>query len=111
MGLIGVCLMPLENPPDLGISFADKIFHSLIYLILTFLWFYTLVLHFKIGSEKAILYISLLSIIFGIIIEILQEVFTNTRQADVLDVVANSLGVVVAAGLLILKKRNSVKKL
>lgn len=103
--------MPIETPPDLGISFADKIFHSLVYLILAFLWFYTLIYHFNIENGKAILIASLISIIFGIIIELLQEVVTETRQADLFDVVANSLGVLVATGLLILKKRNSVKKL
>lgn len=111
MALIGVCLIPLEGPPDFGISFADKIFHSLVYFVLTFLWFYSLIFHFKIEKGKAVLYASFISIIFGIIIEILQEVFTDTRQADLLDVVANSLGVVTATGLLALKKRNSVKKL
>lgn len=103
--------MPIERPPDFGVSFADKIFHSFTYIILTFLWFYTLCFHFNTRIRKAILYASVISIIFGIIIELFQEVFTKTRQADLLDVIANTVGVFFATGFLLLKNRNSVKKL
>ncbi|PKQ44470.1 teicoplanin resistance protein VanZ [Confluentibacter flavum] len=95
----------------MGVSFGDKIFHSLSYAVLAFLWFYTFFFQFKISKTKAILFASVISIIFGIIIEVLQGVFTSTRQADVYDVLANSLGVLFAACLLLLKNINTVKKL
>ncbi len=109
--LASVCLLPIKKLPDVGISFGDKIFHSLTYAVLAFLWFYTFFLQFKISKKSAIMFASVISIIFGIIIEVLQGVFTATRQADVFDVLANSLGVLFTASLLLLKNRNTVKKL
>ncbi len=111
LALAAVCLMDFKKLPDLGISFADKIFHSLTYVLLTFLWFVTLIFQFEMGHKKAILYASAISIVFGIIIEVLQGVFTATRHADVLDVLANSLGVLFMASLIMLKNRITVKKL
>jgi len=111
LALASVCLIQFKKLPDLGISFGDKIFHSLTYVVLAFLWYYTLVFQFKICNKKAIVYASAISIIFGIIIEVLQGVFTVTRQADVFDVLANSLGVFFAAMVLLLKNRIRVKNL
>ncbi|WP_317044934.1 VanZ family protein [Confluentibacter flavum] len=111
LALASVCLLPIKKLPDVGVSFGDKIFHSLSYAVLAFLWFYTFFFQFKISKTKAILFASVISIIFGIIIEVLQGVFTSTRQADVYDVLANSLGVLFAACLLLLKNINTVKKL
>ena len=111
MALIAVCLYPFNKLPDIGVSFADKIFHSFTYVILVFLWFKTFVLHFKIVKIKSIIYASIISIIFGIIIEVLQEVLTETRRGDVYDVLANSIGVLFTASILLLKNRNTVKKL
>lgn len=49
--------------------------------------------------------------IYGIIIEILQGVFTNNRQVELNDVFANLVGVIVAAIFfaLVLKKNNDMK--
>jgi len=40
--------------------------------------------------------IILITISYGIVIEVLQGVFTETRKADFYDVLANSTGVIVA---------------
>jgi VanZ family protein len=111
LALAVVCLIPSDTLPDVEVSFADKIFHSVTYVVLTFLWFYSLVLSFKMETLNAIVYASVISIIFGIIIEVLQETLTETRRGDVLDVLANSLGVLFAASIIWFKNRNSVKKL
>ncbi|WP_100614129.1 VanZ family protein [Confluentibacter citreus] len=95
----------------MGVSFSDKLFHSLTYAILAFLWFNTFFFQFKKNKKVAIIYASIIAIIFGIIIEVLQGAFTATRQADVFDVLANSLGVLFTVSLLLLKNRNTVKKL
>lgn len=42
-----------------------------------------------------------IAIIYGIIIEVFQDVFTLTRTADYLDVVANSIGAI--SGLVFLR--------
>jgi VanZ family protein len=111
LALLVVCLYPFKKLPDVGVSYADKLFHSFTYIILSFLWFETLVLYFKIDKIKAILYASIIAIIFGIIIEVLQGALTASRQADINDVLANSSGVVFTASVLWLKNRIIVKKL
>lgn len=105
LALTVVCLIPSNKLPDVEVSFADKIFHSITYLVLTFLWFYSFVYRFKIERMKALIYASVISVAFGIIIEVLQEILTETRSADLLDVLANSLGVFMAACSLLLKKQ------
>lgn len=110
LALASVCLISFKKLPDIGVSFGDKLFHSFTYVILVFLWYNSLVFHFKRDKINSIIYASIIGIIFGIIIEVLQGVFTTTRHADVFDVLANSLGVLVAASLLVLKNRNTVKK-
>lgn len=97
--------MPSNKLPDVEVSFADKIFHSITYLVLTFLWFYSFFYRFKIERMKALIYASVIAVAFGIIIEVLQEILTETRSADLLDVLANSLGVFMAACSLLLKKQ------
>lgn len=111
LSLVVVCLLPLKKVPDIGVSFGDKVFHMLSYIVLTCLWFYSFYVHFKIDRRKSLAYACVLSVVFGIIIEVLQEVLTNTRHADILDVLANSLGVLIAASIILLINRNTVKKL
>ena len=72
--------------------------HSGAYFVMTFLWlFYFLIkkpdnYDFKKGFVK----ISALIIVFGMLIEVLQGVFTSYREPDWADVLANTIGVVLA---------------
>lgn len=53
----------------------------------------------------------LVSVTYGILIEILQEVFTTTRKADIMDVLANAIGGLIAViGLALYKnfKQNKI---
>ena len=43
-----------------------------------------------------LIWVVFVSILFGILIEVLQELCTTTRSADVFDMLANSLGAIVA---------------
>lgn len=109
--LIYVSLMKLTNIPDTGVSFADKIFHFLAYFVLTCLWFAAFVYHFNIKKTKAIIYASLFSIGFGIIIEVLQDTLTAYRALDVYDVLANTSGVLLAVVIMVFKNDIGVKKI
>ena len=68
-------------------SFGDKIFHFCAYALLVYLWSYTISVKYNISKNKVIIYVSVCAIIFGIIIEVLQKVLTNTRYFDVDDIV------------------------
>lgn len=81
----------------------DKIVHFSFYCGAAFLGCFALVERFKdILSRKKVFFISFLfSVIYGIIIEVLQMTFTESRHGDILDVLANTCGAVV--GVLLVK--------
>lgn len=85
-----------ENIP----SFSDKIFHFLAYVIFTWLWFNAFFYHFNFNKIKSILLSILVSVTFGIVIEVLQHLITTTRGFDILDIFANILGVIISAILI-----------
>ena len=61
--------------------------------------------------NKSIWYAVLFAFIFGIILELLQGVTPNARVTDLLDILANTLGILVMAFLISWKKQTLVKKL
>lgn len=109
IALATVSLIRLNNLPDVGVSFGDKIFHFLAYALLTLLCFATLSLTFSMEKTRAILIAGVFAIIFGILIEVLQDTMTEFRALDVYDVLANSLGALLVSVILIFKNRLQVK--
>ncbi len=72
---------------------ADKIVHFSFHFVLSA--FACLMLFFEHNYQKSIKTVSFVfffSLIFGIIIECFQEVFTTKRHADIFDVLANVVG-------------------
>ena len=90
---IGILCLSLIKVPksDINISNIDKLYHSFAYFVLTISW---LISFRKNSKNKYLVVIS--CIIFGIIIEVIQSTLTNYRTGDLLDVLANSLGVILA---------------
>ena len=86
----------------------DKYVHFTFHFVFTMLWsYYFFVLYDKVNF-KIVLGIVLLSFIYGVLIEILQETFTLSRHADVVDVIANSAGAITAfVFLMIVKNKTS----
>lgn len=69
------------------------------YFVFVLLWSYAL----KKKNNKTVKVV-LFSIVYGIIIEVLQATITLNREADVIDALANSLGACTALLFLKLKK-------
>ncbi len=91
------CLAQLNNVPFKGVSNLDKVVHSFFHFVFTLLWFLFFQKQFKtIKNTKPLLVSLVLSVFFGISIEIAQELFTTTRHADVFDVLANTSGALIA---------------
>ncbi|WP_348797645.1 VanZ family protein [Flavobacterium adhaerens] len=87
------CLIKASAIPVVSIPNIDKCIHAFFYFVLTFLWFLFFYKQLKLDSIfKPLLFSFMVSFFFGILIEILQQTFTTTRQADALDVVANLVG-------------------
>ena len=109
IALTVVCLIDLNSVIEVKISFGDKIFHSLSYVVLTVLWYYTFYYNLKFNKGKALIYAVVISIIFGIVIEVLQGTVTTYRSSDIIDVYANSLGAILAAVVIGIKNKYILK--
>lgn len=92
--------LDLDDVEEVIPSFSDKIFHFLAYFIFTWLWFNAFFYKFHFNKIKSISFSVLISIMFGIIIEVLQHLITTTRGFDILDIFANILGVIISAILI-----------
>ena len=82
--------------PKVEVSYSniDKVYHLFAYFMLSSCW---LLSFYKKPALKYIIVIS--CIIYGIIIEVLQDTLTLYRTGDFKDVLANTLGIVL--GLLV----------
>ena len=73
---------------------SDKIGHSIAYFFLMLSWLYTFVRKEKFNNWAR--YAIVGCFIYGIIIEGLQMTITSYRTASYLDIIANSIGIIVA---------------
>ena len=108
--LTTVCLIKINKLPDVGVSFADKIFHFLAYTVLALLWYITFINTFKFEKKRALINVTIISIMFGIIIEVLQGTITASRSADIYDVIANTIGVLLMVAIILIKNLITIKK-
>ena len=94
--LISIALLtPISGAPKIDFSHFDKILHIIIHAFLFIVWAcYVISLKKNISLNKIYLFLFLGALIYGILIEVLQEQFVPTRGADVFDVVANLFGLV-----------------
>ena len=95
ISLKGVYLLKAQN--------SDKYGHFFTYFILGLSWLIAI----KNPSRKIFInfIIVFLIICYGIIIEVLQDILTTYRQADLFDIIANSAGVIFAVILYNLLKK------
>lgn len=96
-----LCLVSFNNIPKVGLSNSDKYAHFTFYFVFSGLWF----LYFSYRKDnfskvKRFLVVFFLSLFYGIAIEMMQYLFTETRKADIFDVLANAFGAVI--GLLVI---------
>lgn len=109
--LLIVCLISLEELPEEAVKKGDKIFHFLAYSLLTWLWFNTFSNYLKLNTFKLIFATIVFCTIFGIIVEYLQSRFTTFRAADYKDIIANTIGVLTTAAIILVLERSQVKNL
>ena len=104
------CLIQSSDVPQVSLPNLDKGVHAFFHFVFTSLWFLFLKKQLSAPSIRIALLISFaFSLFFGISIEILQELFTTTRHADILDVSANVSGATLAVIVILLL--NKYKKL
>ena len=101
-------LVNLTDVPKLNTGYDDKIAHFVLYAGLCLFWFMSF---YALKSKSSLVLASLLSIGFGLVIEILQGIVSIHRTTEVFDLVANCLGVLTMAFIINAKKQVIVKKL
>ena len=99
-------LVQLRDIPKLNTGFDDKIVHFLIYAIFCLMWFLSFY-SFKI--KRSLFAASAFSILFGLIIELIQSQATVYRTGEVLDFFANTIGALAMTMLIYLKKEVIIK--
>lgn len=96
------CLLSAETVNKvswINIPNKDKIAHFIFYFIFTLLWYK----HFRVLNKsraKARVRVFLFAIVWGLLLEVLQGLFTTQRSAELFDMVANALGSATAVLLL-----------
>lgn len=92
--LIG-CLTSGENIQnvDLPILSYDKFLHALLYFALLILWLFYFYISKTLNQNKYKL-VFILCFVYGVIIEFLQHILTDDRTADIFDVLANTVGLI-----------------
>lgn len=86
------CLINFNDLPKVAITHYDKLGHITFHFGITFSWFLYFRFQKSYTSNKSLLTAFLVSLFYGITIEICQGVFTDSRQADIFDVFANMTG-------------------
>lgn len=86
-------LTDISDLPQLEVKNEDKFYHFIAYFVLNTVWLIALQ---PFSSKRIVskITISLGIIIFGIVIEIFQELITEVRVFDVYDILSNSIGII-----------------
>jgi len=96
------CLVNFNRLPQVSIANFDKVGHLVFHFGITFFWFLYFKLQQSNTDSKALLRAFLISFFYGITIEILQGLFTDTREGDFYDVLANMTGSLIAVALVLI---------
>ena len=86
-----VSLINLKAVPKIGFSFDDKIYHLGAYIILGFLWVYSAI---KEASIERLKLACILTLCYGVVMELIQHQLNPMRTFDVVDMLFNCLGVI-----------------
>jgi len=117
--IVGILtLMPAKDVPEVGwmdnIPNFDKFVHAVLFGGLVFLFSLPFIISHLSKKQKInyLIRISLASVIWGITIEFLQKFYVPSRDFDLLDWAADSVGVILSLWLVIvILKRLENKKL
>ena len=91
-----------------NLNYGDKVFHFGAHFVLVILLFCAL---YKLQHSKALPIAAMSSVIYGIIIEVLQHTLTMDRQFDIYDILANCFGMLIAVVILRVYSKTIVKYL
>lgn len=99
-------LFPSTNVTHIEVPFLDKVGHISLFAFLVLIW----AMFFWVKTEGVsarLGWVLLITFFYGIVIEALQELFFKPRTADIWDVVANLVGILLG-GLIFYVLRNII---
>lgn len=102
--ITALSLINLGGVPKLGSSFDDKIYHFIAYFIFVNIVYQYL---YRLKKSRALLIAVTFSICYGILLEVLQDTMTRSRTLDVYDMIANTLGIIFGALMILTYKKLS----
>ncbi len=90
--ILALCVMPSENLSSKDVDINDKLAHFVAFAGISFLWMWVSISYLK---------VIILSALFGLVIEIIQGLLPESfhRSYDLMDALANSVGVLIGAVL------------
>lgn len=88
-------LADISDLPKVKVSHIDKLYHLIAYFVLNTVWLLAIIPH-STGKARTNILISLGIVVFGIVVEIFQHIWTDYRTFDVYDILANSSGILVS---------------
>ena len=103
-----VSLLNASNLPKIRIDNGDKFAHAIAYSLLCFMWYLVFKTH---KLAKALLIAACVSIIYGILLEVLQGTLTEARVPDIYDILANCIGVAFISIILVVRNKTHIKDL
>ncbi len=86
----------VNKVPTIKILHFDKFIHLSVYFLLSCILIFELFKNTKINIKSISIAIIIFVMLYGGLIEILQGVFTETRKADFIDFIANTIGSIIA---------------
>lgn len=101
-------LVSSSNLPDVELDYADKFIHAFAYGFLFLIWYLALESY---NIKGALLKAISISVIYGIILEVLQGTLTEARITDLYDILANCIGIVFISLIIALRNKTHVKKI
>lgn len=90
--ILVLSLMPGRDLPEININYIDKVGHAVVYGVFALLIYKTGV-SYKIATP--ILVCMVIPIVYGILMELMQDLLSTDRFADVYDAAANAFGAIV----------------
>ncbi len=102
--------IPTSGLPKVEVSGFDKWIHIALFGFLSWIWSLFFFMKGHADSWKSMLLLSILLIIYGILIEVFQELFTHSRTADFYDVLADIVGIILGMSFFQVIKSKLTKK-
>lgn len=93
--ILTASVWPAGQIPRVNLLNADKLFHALVFLGLTICWVYAF-RKWGVPRFRSLLYGAFFSTLYGVLMEAVQGLFIPRRMFDVLDMLANTTGCLVA---------------